>query len=54
MSDYLPAGVTDYDVDRSQGYDPRAEAREELERRADAEYDRIMDETIADTESRDD
>ena len=43
MSDNLPAGVTDYDVDCSQGYDPRVEAREELERKADALYDRMRD-----------
>ena len=46
MSDNLPAGVTDYDIDRSQGYDPRAEARAERERRADDDYERMRDDEL--------
>ena len=46
MSDNLPAGVTDYDIDRSQGYDPRAEARAERERRADDDYERMRDDKL--------
>ena len=45
MSDNLPAGVTDYDIDRSQGYDPRAEARARREIDADNEYGRMRDES---------
>ena len=44
MSDNLPAGVSDDDIDRSQGYDARAEARERREIDADREYERRRNE----------
>jgi len=44
MSDNLPAGVSDDDIDRSQGYDARAEARERREIAAEREYERRRNE----------